>query len=131
MKHTRLNRNRIVPCALPNVFKFGKTPHSLNRSHHAAINELHPAFRREERHQAPLSWWRYQAGKRSGARTNLTKAARGTFLLLDYTWNYEGTPQEGVMLLGYDAGKNAATMACGKKPAHEPEVHALRGRHRP
>ena len=49
----------------------------------------------------------------SAARMTIAKAARGTFLLLDYTWKYENDPQEGVLLLGYDATGNAATAAWG------------------
>ena len=51
--------------------------------------------------------------KSSGSRLTIAKAARGTFLLLDYTWKFDGDPQEGVLLLGYDAAKNAATAAWG------------------
>ena len=51
--------------------------------------------------------------KSSGSRLTIAKAARGTFLLLDYTWKFEGDPQEGVLLLGYDAAQNVATAAWG------------------
>lgn len=51
--------------------------------------------------------------KSSGSRLTIAKAARGTFLLLDYTWKFDGDPQEGVLLLGYDAAQNAATAAWG------------------
>ncbi|NJN14794.1 MAG: DUF1579 domain-containing protein, partial [Planctomycetes bacterium] len=29
----------------------------------------------------------------------IAPAAKGRFLLLDYTWSYEGTPQEGMLLI--------------------------------
>ena len=51
--------------------------------------------------------------KSSGSRLTIAKAARGTFLLLDYTWKFDGDRQEGVLLLGYDAAQNAATAAWG------------------
>ena len=51
--------------------------------------------------------------KSSGSRMTIAKAARGTFLLLDYTWKFDGDPQEGVLLLGCDATQNTATVAWG------------------
>lgn len=51
--------------------------------------------------------------KNSGSRLTIAMAARGTLLLLDYTWKFDGDPQEGVLLLGYDAAQNAATAAWG------------------
>jgi hypothetical protein len=51
--------------------------------------------------------------QRSASRMTIAKAARETFLLLDYTWNYQGDAQEGVLLLGYDTAQNAATAAWG------------------
>ena len=49
----------------------------------------------------------------SSARMTIAKAARKTFLLLDYTWKYQRDPHEGVLLLGYDEKQNAATAAWG------------------
>jgi Protein of unknown function (DUF1579) len=37
--------------------------------------------------------------------------ARGKFLTFTYTWNHEGVPQEGLILLGHDQGDSAATAA--------------------
>ena len=51
--------------------------------------------------------------KKSASRMTVAKAARGAFMLLDYTWKYEADAQEGVLLLGYDDKQNAATAAWG------------------
>ena len=51
--------------------------------------------------------------KSSASRLTIAKAARETFLLLDYTWKYEGDRHEGVLLLGYDEKQNSATAAWG------------------
>ena len=49
--------------------------------------------------------------KTSASRMTIAKAARGCFELLDYTWKYEGSPHEGLLVLGYDDKQNAATAA--------------------
>ncbi|MEO8103148.1 MAG: DUF1579 family protein [Betaproteobacteria bacterium] len=51
--------------------------------------------------------------KLSASRMTIAKAARGTFLLLDYTWKFEADSHEGVLLLGYDDSQRAATAAWG------------------
>lgn len=40
----------------------------------------------------------------------VTPVIKGTFVRIDYTWSYHGTPQEGAMLLGVDpeAGQSHA-----------------------
>lgn len=49
----------------------------------------------------------------SRARLTIATAARDCFLMLAYTWKYEASPHEGVMLLGFDEQQNAATAAWG------------------
>jgi Protein of unknown function (DUF1579) len=36
-------------------------------------------------------------------------AARGKFMRLDYTWDYQGEPQEGALLLGHERERNIVT----------------------
>jgi hypothetical protein len=45
------------------------------------------------------------ANKPEQSPTNLTVTPilGGSFIRLDYTWSYQGTPQEGSLLLGFDA----------------------------
>ncbi|WP_394782248.1 DUF1579 family protein [Undibacterium sp.] len=47
--------------------------------------------------------------------TNLTvsEAANGHMLQLSYDWSHDGKPQQGTLLLAYDAEKNLATAAWG------------------
>ncbi len=49
----------------------------------------------------------------SPSRMTIAKVARGTLLMLAYTWKYEGLPHEGVMLLCHDEKANVATAAWG------------------
>ena len=46
----------------------------------------------------------------SPSRLSVAAVAGGSFLQLDYTWNFEGDEQTGVMLFGYD-DPGAATAA--------------------
>ena len=48
---------------------------------------------------------------RSESRLTIAKAGRGSFELMDYTWKYDGISQEGLLLIGYDDGQNAVTVA--------------------
>jgi Protein of unknown function (DUF1579) len=45
----------------------------------------------------------------SPATATVTPVLGGRFVRLDYTWAYRGTPQEGSLLIGYDAGAGEAT----------------------
>jgi hypothetical protein len=47
----------------------------------------------------------------SESRLTIAKAGRGSFELMDYTWRYDGISQEGLLLIGYDEGQNAVTIA--------------------
>ncbi len=51
--------------------------------------------------------------KSSPSRMTIAMAARGSFMLLDYTWKYEADAHKGVLLLGYDDTQNVATAAWG------------------
>jgi hypothetical protein len=39
----------------------------------------------------------------------VTPMLRGLFLRVDYTWVYQGAPQEGVLLIGYESQAEAVT----------------------
>ena len=45
----------------------------------------------------------------SPATATVTPVLGGRFVRLDYTWGYKGAPQEGSMLIGYDAKTDMAT----------------------
>lgn len=51
--------------------------------------------------------------RESASRMTVARAARETFLLLAYSWKFDGEPHEGLLLLGYDEKQNAATAAWG------------------
>lgn len=38
----------------------------------------------------------------SPATANVTPVAQGRFVRLDYTWEYQGKPQDGSLLIGFD-----------------------------
>lgn len=39
----------------------------------------------------------------------LTPILNGRFIRIDYTWSYQGAPQEGSMLIGYESDQDLAT----------------------
>lgn len=45
----------------------------------------------------------------SGSTATVTPVLGGRFVRVDYTWAYQGTPQEGSVLVGYDAKGGAAS----------------------
>ncbi len=45
----------------------------------------------------------------SQSTATLTPLLGGTFIRMDYTWGYQGTPQEGSLLIGYDSGAAEVT----------------------
>ena len=45
----------------------------------------------------------------SPATATLTALLGGRFMRLDYTWAYQGTPQEGSILIGYEAEADRVT----------------------
>ncbi len=45
--------------------------------------------------------------KPSNGLMNISMKARGQFVQFDYTWEYEGEPQEGLIVLGCDTESNA------------------------
>lgn len=51
--------------------------------------------------------------KISPARLTIAKAARESFMMLAYTWQFESDPHEGILMLGYDDRQNFATAAWG------------------
>jgi len=46
----------------------------------------------------------------SEAKAEITSVARGKFFRLDYTWAYNGDPQEGSLLIGHDPETGEDTM---------------------
>jgi len=46
--------------------------------------------------------------KESDSTLTVSLKANGQFVAFDYTWAYEGQPQEGLILLGFDTNSNAA-----------------------
>lgn len=51
--------------------------------------------------------------KSSVSRLTIARAARESFLLLAYSWKFDGEPHEGLLLLACDEKQNAATAAWG------------------
>jgi len=51
--------------------------------------------------------------RESVSRMTIARAARETFLLLAYSWKFDGEPHEGLLMLGYDEVQNSATAAWG------------------
>ncbi|GGC94754.1 DUF1579 family protein [Undibacterium terreum] len=49
----------------------------------------------------------------SDTRLTVTELADGSLLQLNYDWSHEGKPQQGILLLAYDAEKNSATASWG------------------
>jgi Protein of unknown function (DUF1579) len=49
------------------------------------------------------------AAEDSASRLILTEILNGTFIRMDYTWAYQGNPQEGSLLIGYQAKPNIIT----------------------
>lgn len=45
----------------------------------------------------------------SPSTATVTPVLGGRFVRLDYTWSYKGAPQEGSILIGYDAKADTAT----------------------
>ena len=45
----------------------------------------------------------------SPATATITSILNGRFIRLDYTWEYQGTPQAGSLLIGYEAEAEVAT----------------------
>jgi uncharacterized protein DUF1579 len=45
----------------------------------------------------------------SPATATVTSVLGGRFVRLDYTWDYKGAPQEGSILIGYEAKTDTAT----------------------
>ena len=41
----------------------------------------------------------------SPSTVTVTPILGGRFVRLDYTWGYQGTPQEGSLLVGFDSGE--------------------------
>jgi len=52
--------------------------------------------------------WLSDPLKESDSRLTVSLKANGQFVAFDYTWAYEGEPQEGLILLGFDTKSNAA-----------------------
>jgi len=46
----------------------------------------------------------------SAATARVAGVLLGRFVRVDYTWNYEGQPQEGMMLIGYQPKAGVVTM---------------------
>jgi Protein of unknown function (DUF1579) len=46
----------------------------------------------------------------TSSKLNLASILNGRFVRADYTWSYQGKPQEGSMLIGFDADENVVTM---------------------
>ena len=65
--------------------------------------------------------------KTSASRLTVAKAARGSFLMLAYTWSFDGDPHEGLMMLGYDDKQNVATAAWGDSWHMNSKVMNCRG----
>jgi hypothetical protein len=47
----------------------------------------------------------------SQSRAEVTPVAGGKFVTISYTWTYEGAPQDGLLLWGYQATDETATAA--------------------
>jgi hypothetical protein len=45
--------------------------------------------------------------RESDSAAAVTLVARGQFLKIEYTWAYEGEPQEGLLLIGRESGPDA------------------------
>lgn len=45
----------------------------------------------------------------SASNATITPVAQGRFVRLDYTWEYEGAPQDGSLLVGFDSSRTAVT----------------------
>lgn len=51
--------------------------------------------------------WMPEPLKESDSTLTVSLKANGQFIAFDYTWAYEGEPQEGIILLGCDTKSNA------------------------
>ena len=49
------------------------------------------------------------APEQSSSTATITRLLGGKFIRLDYTWAYQGAPQEGSLLIGHDAGAGVVT----------------------
>jgi Protein of unknown function (DUF1579) len=47
--------------------------------------------------------------RESQSTATLSPVAGGNFTRLDYTWEYDGRPQDGSILIGFDAGRDIVT----------------------
>jgi len=52
-----------------------------------------------------------EAPYESRATAQVAPAARGKFVTITYTWAFDGEPQEGMLLWGYEAADDAITAA--------------------
>lgn len=51
--------------------------------------------------------WHPESLKQSGSELTVSLKANGQFVAFDYTWEYEGEQQEGIILLGGDRRSDA------------------------
>lgn len=65
--------------------------------------------------------------KDSASRLTVAKAARGSFMMLAYTWSFDGDPHEGLIMVGYDSKQNVATAAWGDSWHMNSKVMNCRG----
>lgn len=56
----------------------------------------------------------------------VTPILKGKFIRMDYTWAYQGNPEEGMLLIGYEEKTNAVT-AHWADTWHQPTVMVCQG----
>ena len=68
--------------------------------------------------------WLPEKLKESESRTEVRSKMNGQFLSVEYTWSYEGTPQEGMLIIGRDS-KSDAVQAVWTDSWHSKDVLML------
>ena len=68
--------------------------------------------------------WMPEPIKRSDSRAVLSEICSGQFIRLEYTWTYEGKPQQGLLIFGSDP-KSASAQAVWTDSWHSANVLML------
>ncbi len=66
--------------------------------------------------------------KNSASRLTVARAARGSFLMFAYTWNFDGDPHEGLIMVGHDSKQNVAIAAWGDSWHMNSKIMSCRGK---
>jgi hypothetical protein len=54
-------------------------------------------------------WFDGNDARISASRLSVSPVAGGKFVRADYTWGYEGKPQDGSILIGFDSARDVVT----------------------